>query len=124
MLLRQCKSMKLLSVLLFLSELLAPALYASVSEISLAKEDNQVMLVSTAHQQSLMALALFEESSSEGEREGKGSDEVFAFIDHTYCIELFNTLEKFEPVKAEVTPVKERFDTHPPLFTLHCVYTI
>jgi hypothetical protein len=116
--------MKFLSVLLFLSELLAPAVFASVSDVSLAKEDSQVMLISTTHQQSLMALALFEESSSEGEREGKGSDEVFAFVDHTYCIELFNSLEKFEAVKAEIAPIKERFDIHPPLFTLHCVYTI
>jgi len=124
MLLRQCKAMKFLSVLLFLSELLAPAVFASVSDVSLAREDSRVMLISTTHQQSLMALALFEESSSEGEREGKGSDEVFAFVDHTCCIELFNTLEKFEPVKAEIALIKERFDTHPPLFTLHCVYTI
>lgn len=114
--------MKLLVILLFLFELLAPACYASVFEKTTDQEASTSTLLTSAHSAGWLSLALFEESTSEEEREDKG-DALF-LVDSCLCIELFSTLQKFEPVNVTYSRPKEHFDVHPPLFTLHCVYTI
>jgi len=66
----------------------------------------------------LIAHLIFEEVNNE-EREGKDD-----YLISVCFVEVFNELQKFEPVHVTWSLAKDRFDTQPSLYTLHGVLLI
>jgi hypothetical protein len=116
MLLKSNKILKLVAILLFLFELLAPAVFATTQPSSEVKSEG-INFTSFSHSFDLFSGLIFEEASEE--REGK---------DHTLTgicfVEIFSILQKFKPVNTSWLTPHQRFDIQPSLFTLHRVLLI
>jgi hypothetical protein len=118
MLLRYNKMFRILAILLFSFELLAPAVLIGTPESNLTFEQGELNI--NQHHQSLDFIThlICEEASSE-EREHKDS----CFISVSF-IEVFNELEKFRSIQISSLLPKDRFNSQPSLFTLHRVLLI
>ena len=116
--LRYKQIFRLLAVLVFTFELLAPALFCH-SEIASESINNQKLLVDHSGSLDLLSHLIFEEVSNEESREGKEHG-----LTQLWFTELFSVLRKFEPTNVTWTLPRERFDTQPSLFTLHRVLLI
>ncbi len=112
------KVLKLAAILLFSFELLAPAVFAS-AELPTDLTSEQTNFASLSPSFDLFSHLIFEETSSEEEREGK----AHAFVSISY-IEVFNVLQKFKPTNTRCLLPTERFTTRPSLYTLHRVLLI
>jgi len=115
MLLKSNKILKLVAILLFLFELLAPAVFATTQSSEVKSESAN--FTSLSHSFDLFSGLIFEEASEE--REGK---------DHTLTgicfVEIFSSLQKFKPANTAWLTPHQRFDVQPSLFTLHRVLLI
>lgn len=116
--LRYNRVLKLLAILLFSFELLAPAYFVSTANSPEEKND-QHHLTSRSHSFDLLSHLIFEETCSEEEREGK--EHALTTLFYT---EVFSELQKFEPARVNWLLPREKFDTQPALFTLHRVLLI
>lgn len=118
MLLRYNKILRIFAILLFSFELLAPAVLLGTPEGDLHSE-NTISLYSNQNQPlDLIAHLIFEEANNE-EREDKDD-----FLISVCFIEVFNELQKFEPIQVTWSLPKDRFDIQPSLYTLHRVLLI
>jgi hypothetical protein len=118
MLLRYNKILRVLSILLFSLELLAPALLLGAPENNLHSANTTSHITNQNQAIDLISHLIFEETNSE-EREGK--DDCFLSV----CfIEVFSDLQKFQPVYITRSLPKDQFDIQPSLFTLHRVLLI
>jgi len=118
MLLRYNKMLRIFALVLFSFELLAPATLLDAPEINSSAERGIISIA--IHHQSLDFIShlLCEEASSE-EREDKNDCLISVCF-----VEVFNELQKFQPVQIRWLLPKDRFDTQPSLFTLHRVLLI
>jgi hypothetical protein len=117
MLLRYNKILRIFAILLFSFEMLAPALWLGDHESSITQKSTTYF----SHENQsidLIAHLICEEANSE-EREGKND----YLIDVSF-VEVFNELEKFQPVQISWSLPKDRFDIQPSLYTLHRVLLI
>ncbi len=114
---RYNKILRLLAILLFSFEMLAPAVLMATPE-NYPESQYAKSLNESERPIDFLAHLIFEEVNN-AEREGKNDD----LIGLNY-IELFSELLKFEPIQVAGYLPKEHFDTHPPLFTLHRVLLI
>ncbi len=118
MLLRYNKILRIFAILLFSFELLAPAVLLGSPESNLISEHTTSHFSKQNQPLDLIAHLIFEEVNNE-EREGKDD-----FLISVCFIEVFNELQKFEPVQVTWSLPKDRFDTQPSLYTLHRVLLI
>lgn len=118
MLLRYTKMLRVFAILLFSFELLAPAVLLGAPESNLTSENTLSQISEQNQSLDLIAHLLFEEVNNE-EREGKDD-----FLISVCFIEVFNELQKFEPIQVTWSLPKDRFDTQPSLYTLHRVLLI
>jgi hypothetical protein len=109
---------RIIAVLVFSFELLAPALFAP-SEHACEAMNNQRHLVESGGSLDLLSHLIFEEVNNEESREGK--EHGFTQL---WFTEVFSVLQKFEPANVTWPLPKERFNTQPSLFTLHRVLLI
>jgi hypothetical protein len=118
MLLRYNKILRILAILLFSLELFAPALALGAPENSFS--DECVIHFTTNQTQSidLISNLVFEVTNSE-EREGKEDCLISVCF-----VEVFNQLQKFQPLQITWSAPKDRFDIQPSLYTLHRVLLI
>lgn len=116
MLLKRNKVLKLVAILLFSFELLAPAILVSAQQPSTVRLES-INFVSRSHSFDLFSGLIFEEASEE--REGK---------DHRLTgicfIEIFSILHKFKPTVSAWLVPRQRFDTRHSLLTLHRILLI
>lgn len=118
MLLRYNKILRIFAILLFSFELLAPAVLLGAPEGNLTSA-NTISHYSDQNQPiDLIAHLIFEEVNNE-EREGKDD-----YLISVCFVEVFNELQKFEPIHVTWSLAKDRFDTQPSLYTLHRVLLI
>jgi len=118
MLLSYNKILRIFAILLFSFELLAPALLLGDSENNLCSQHAEAYTSGQNQPIDLIAHLIFEEVNNE-EREGKDD-----YLISVCFIEVFNELQKFEPVQVTWSLPKDRFDTQPSLYTLHRVLLI
>lgn len=119
MLLRHNKMLRIFAILLFSFEMLAPALWLGDHESSITqKSTTYLSLIDQHHVIDLLTHIICEEASNE-EREGKDD-----YLIDVCFIEVFNELQKFQPVQITWSPPKDRFDIQPSLYTLHRVLLI
>jgi hypothetical protein len=118
MLLRFNKVLRVFAILLFSFELFAPALLLGAPEHDLNSKNSISQLSEQNPPIDLITHLIFEEINNE-EREGKND-----FLISVCFIEVFNELQKFEPVQITWSLPKDHFDTQPSLFTLHRVLLI
>jgi len=118
MLLRYNKILRVLAIFLFSFQLLAPALILGSPESVLAAKNIKIQISEQNQPADLITHLIFEEANSE-EREGKDD-----YLISVCFIEVFNELQKFQPVHITWSLPKDRFDTQPSLFTLHRVLLI
>ncbi len=116
MLLMSNKVLKLVAILLFSFELLAPAAFASVQQ-SLELKSERINFRPLTHTLDLFSGLIFEEVSEE--REGKNHA-----LTGICFIEIFSVLHKFKPTDTAWLTPHQRFDTQPSLLTLHRVLLI
>lgn len=116
MLLKRNKVLKLVAILLFSFELLAPAIFASSHQPSTVRLES-INFASRSHSIDLFSGLIFEEANEE--REGK---------DHSLTgicfIEIFSVLHQFKSTDTAWFAPRQRFDTRPSLLTLHRVLLI
>jgi len=118
MLLKYHKVLRIFAILLFCIEILT-----LVSSLGAGENHNEtgkgfVNIASNHQPLDFLNHLICEEASSE-ERESKYD----CFISVCF-VEVFNELEKFQPVQITWLLPKERFDTQPSLFTLNRVLLI
>lgn len=118
MLLRYNKILRIFAILLFSFELLVPAVLLGTPEDDLHAENPLSYYSNQNPPLDLIAHLIFEEVNNE-EREGKDD-----YLISVCFIEVFNELQKFEPVHVTWSLPKDRFDTQPSLYTLHRVLII
>lgn len=118
MLLRYNKMLRVFAILLFSFELLAPAIVLGAPENTLTSENTMTQLREQSQPIDLIAHLIFEEVNNE-EREGKDD-----YLISVCFIEVFNELQKFEPIQVTWSLPKDQFDTQPSLYTLHRVLLI
>jgi len=118
MLLRYNKMLRVFAILLFSFEMLAPALLMGAPESTLTSENTITHLTGQNQPIDLIAHLIFEEVNNE-EREGKDD-----YLISVCFIEVFNKLQKFEPIHVTWSLPKDRFDTQPSIYTLHRVLLI
>lgn len=118
MLLRYNKILRIFAILLFSFELLAPAVLLGSPESNLISENTTSHFSKQNQPLDLIAHLIFEEVNNE-EREGKDD-----FLISVCFIEVFNELQKFEPLQVIRLLTKDRFDTKPSLYTLNRVLLI
>lgn len=116
MLLKSNKILKIVAILLFSLELLAPAVFATSHPSSESKSEN-TNFESLPHSFDTFSNLIFEEVSEE--REGKNHA-----LTGICFIEIFSTLHKFKSSNFTRLIPHQRFDTQPPLFTLNRVLLI
>jgi len=118
--LRYNKILKLFAILIFSFELLAPVLLMAKSKQT--TNDSPATLSCNITEQAkpadLLSQLLFEEVGSE-EREGKDGCLLSVCF-----VEVYNQLQKFQPIQVTWFLPKDKFDTQPSLFTLHRVLLI
>lgn len=118
--LRYNKILKLFAILIFSFELLAPILL--IAKPKQTALNSPLTLEYSITQQAkpldLLSQLLFEEVGCE-EREGK--DGFFLSVSF---VEVYNQLQKFQPIQSTWFLPKDQFDTQPSLFTLHRVLLI
>lgn len=116
MLLKRNKVLKLVAILLFSFELLAPAVFVSAQQPTTVRLES-TNFASLSHSFDLFSGLIFEEASEE--REGK---------DHSLTsicfIEIFSILHQFESADTAWLVPRQRFDTWSSLLTLHRVLLI
>lgn len=109
--------LRIFAILLFSFELLAPALWLGDHEKNISQKSTTSY--SDQHQPiDLITHIICEEASSE-EREGKDD-----YLIDVCFVEVFNELQKFQPVQITWSLPKDRFDIQPSLYTLHRVLLI
>ncbi len=118
MLLRYNKMLRVFAILLFSFELLAPAIVLGAPESTLTSENTITHLREQNQPIDLIAHLIFEEVNNE-EREGKDD-----YLISVCFIEVFNELQKFEPIQVTWSLPIDRFDSQPSLYTLHRVLLI
>jgi hypothetical protein len=118
MLLRYNRILRIFAILLFSFELLAPAFVLGVPESNLHSQSVKIHISEQNQPIDLIAHLIFEEVNNE-EREGKDD-----YLISVCFIEVFNELQKFEPIQVTWSLPKDRFDTQPSLYTLHRVLLI
>jgi hypothetical protein len=117
MLLRYNKILRIFAILLFSFEMLVPALWLGDHESRITQKSTTYF--SDQHQSiDLITHLLCEEASSE-EREGKDD-----YLIDVCFVEVFNELQKFQPVQITWSIRKDQFDIRPSLYTLHRVLLI
>lgn len=116
MLLKSNKILKLIAMLLFSFELLAPAFFVTTHPSSELKAEN-TNFTSRFQSFDLFSGLIFEEASEE--RGGKVHT-----LTRIGFIEIFSILHKFKPTYTAWIIPHQRFDTQPSLFTLHSVLLI
>ncbi len=114
--LRYNKILTLFAILLFSFELLAPSVL--IAKAKRIEPDGTSTLGQSNQSFDFLSHLIFEEVGSE-EREGKND-----CLMGPCFTEVFNNLQKFQPVHIPWSLTKKRFDTHPPLFALHGVLLI
>ena len=118
MLLKYHKVLRIFAILLFCIEILTLVSSLGTSENHNVTGKGFVNIASNHQTLDLLNHLICEEVSSE-ERENKYD----CFISVCF-VEVFNELEKFQPVQITWLLPKERFDTQPSLFTLNRVLLI
>lgn len=116
--LRYNKVLKLIAILLFSFELLAPAAFSSTENGNSTAITDTTKYSTLSHSLDFLSHLIFEESGSEEEREAKHTLNSLVFT------EVFSELQKFEPLNVTWSSPIERFDTQPALFRLHRVLII
>jgi hypothetical protein len=118
MLLRYNKILRIFAILLFSFEVLSPALLLGTPDNHLFEVNTITHLTEQNQSIDLIAHLIFEEANNE-EREDKDD-----FLISVCFIEVFNELQKFEPIQVTWSLPKDRFDIQPSLYTLHRVLLI
>lgn len=108
--------LKYLLILLFCLETAAP--FFAESTFRQAQVTSYISHKAEAGQADLNSILLFSEPGTE-ERLEHGIFESNSFI-----LEIFSELSKFEPIRVTWFLPQEKFNTQPPLFTLHRVLLI
>ncbi len=109
--------LRIFAILLFSFEMLAPALWLGDHENSITQKSTTNY--NDLHQPiDLITHIICEEANSE-EREGKDD-----YLIDVRFVEVFNELQKFQPVQITWSLPKDRFDIQPSLYTLHRVLLI
>lgn len=118
--LRYNKILKLFAILVFSFELLAPAILIAAPKESFNDNETKELssIYESVHSFDLLSHLIFEEINNE-EKEGKDD-----YLISVCFIEVFNELQKFEPILITGSLPKDRFDTQPSLYTLHRVFLI
>lgn len=109
--------LRIFAILLFSFEMLAPALWLG-DHVSCITQKSTTCLSDQNQPIDLITHIICEEASNE-EREGKDD-----YLIDVCFIEVFNELQKFQPVQITWSPPKDRFDIQPSLYTLHRVLLI
>lgn len=115
--LRSYHILKYLITLIFVFELLAPAIMARTQQEQ-AKKNTQTRVALHEGTIDYLELFLFEESNSE-EREGKNLDIEFLFV-----ADIFSDLAKFQDNTSYRIIEQVRFDSQPSLYTRNRVLRI
>jgi len=118
MLLRSSKVLRILAILLFSFEVLAPALWHGESDKIIEAQKTTTYFCDQNQPIDLISHLIFEEVNNE-EKEGKDYD----LLSVSY-VEVFNELEKFIPHQVVGPLPKDRFDIQPALYKLHSVLII
>ncbi len=118
MLLRYNKILRILAIIIFSFELLAPAVLLGVPESETTSQNTNNQITEQNKPIDLIAHLIFEEVNNE-EREGKDDSLISVCF-----IEVFNELQKFEPIQVTWSLPRDRFDIQPSLYTLHRVLLI
>jgi hypothetical protein len=117
MLLRYNKILRVFAILLFSFEMLAPALWLGDHQSNI--DQKSTTFLSNSNQSIDLITHLICEEVNNEEREGKDH-----YLIDVCFVEVFNELQKFEPVKITWSLPKDRFDIQPSLYTLHRVLLI
>lgn len=117
MLLRHNKILRIFAILLFSFEMLAPELWLGDHE-SIVTQKSTTYVSDQNHSIDLISHLLCEEAGNE-EREEKND-----YLIDVCFVEVFNELQKFQPVQITWSLPKDRFDIQPSLYTLHRVLLI
>ncbi len=122
--LRSYKFLKYFAILLFSFELIAPALITSGNAgVRLQDEDQTSLTSETSHLANLMSSLVFEETSSEEERETKDHKTSLSFSDFG-SVQLFVELTSLETRQNSWIEKVDRCTSQPPLFTMIHSYRI
>jgi len=116
MLLQRNKVLKLVAILLFSFELLAPAILVTTQQTPTLRSES-TNFTSLSHSFDLFSGLIFEEANEE--REGKDHN-----LTGICFIEIFSILHKFKSTDTAWVIPHHRFDTRPSLLTLHRVLLI
>src|SRR5690242_11712933 len=120
--LRSCKVLKFFSILLFTFELIAPAFVYEGEEGKDFPNSDTTISASTFHS-SFLSHLLFEETSSEEERESRDHKQLSFVSDFSFIV-TFVELPEVKTNKGNWVHPREHFDTQPALFTLLHTYLI
>lgn len=115
--LRHSTILRFFAILLFSFELLAPAFFVSSTVEQKTEEGSSSLLLQPSH---TLSYLLFIEERNEEEKEGRD----FSLTQDVHVISWFATPSLTENKVLPNFQVSNHFNTHPPLFHLHCVFQI
>ena len=119
--LRTNKVLKLLALVLFTLQFLAPAILVDIANTECSQDKFQ--LGASTHQQNVL-YSIFAEELTESEEGREGQKVIAIFADGDYFFALFQlSCATFAPSKY-LSQISEQFDTQPALFKLNCTFRI
>jgi hypothetical protein len=121
--LRSSKVLKFFVILLFSFEMIAPALISETTDVTERYDGRTAITGTPDHLANMMSSLLFEETSSEEERESKDHKTTLCFTDFGF-VQPFVELTITETRQTSWVDKHERCTSQPPLFALTHSYII